>query len=237
MEDSREKKIRDLLNNKNFRIKNVSEESLKLYDQALTHSSYARENFDQSIEFVDNERLEFLGNFVLGFIVSEFLYSTFDFSEGAMTIRMEVVSDANIANLVKDLDLHLEDGFLLLGKRHDNNQIQLENSIIAGWFEAFIGAVYLDQGIDKAKEIILGLFSDRIRNFDPRRNYIGRLQEFVHKHKLGELEYKDERITGPDHRPTFLAKVVLSGKLIGEGTGANKKTARMNAAKNALKNL
>jgi ribonuclease-3 len=238
MDKARQKKIQKLLNHKLFQIKPKSNSTLEIYDQALTHSSFARELLDKNLTSINNERLEFFGNFVLGLVVSEYLFTKFDYTEGEMTKRMVVVSDAILAEVVNNLQLNLvENGYLQLGKRSKDKQRQVEESIIAGWFEAFIGAIYLDQGLEKAREVILGVLSEEINNFDINKNYIGRLQELVQQKKLGELEYIDRKITGPDHRPTFKALVKISNRKYGEGKGLNKKAARMKAAKTALKKL
>ena len=237
MDKARQKKIQELLNHRIFQIKKVSKRGLELYDQALTHSSFAGEALERDEECINNERLEFLGNFVLGLVVSEYLYSEFNYSEGAMTKRMEVLSDAKLADVIKKTKLKLDKGYLRLGKRSTGTKSGLEDSIIAGWFEAFIGAIYLDKGLAKAREVVLRLLADEIRHFDPRRNYIGRLQELVQQNKMGNLKYYEKKVTGPDHKPTFKAQVKISNKKYGEGTGNSKKAARMKAAQAALKKL
>lgn len=237
MDQARRNQIQVLLKNHIFNIESVSEDALELYDQALTHRSYANEMRDKKIDCVDNERLEFLGNFVLGLVVSEYLYIEFDYSEGEMTKRMEIVSDAKLAEMIRKKDIGLDNRGIRLGKRTFKASNELEDSILAGSFEAFIGAIYLDQGIPKARKITLGLLSEDINDFDPKSNFIGRLQEFVQKHKMGELKYVEKKITGPDHRPTFLAIVKIAKKNYGEGTGSSKKAAKMVAAKSALKKI
>jgi len=235
MDETRRKKIIKLLNHPIFDLGNVSEQSLQLYDQALTHRSYAKEQEDKKIRCVDNERLEFLGNFVLGLVVSEYLYEEFSYSEGEMTVRMEVVSDAKLAEIITKSKVGRDNMHIRLGKRELGRTSKLEDSILAGALEAFIGAVYLDQGLKKVRKIIINLFGSEINDFDPTRNYIGRLQELVQKKKLGKMKYVESRLTGPDHRPTFQAVVKISGKTYGKGVGKNKKAAKMDAAKIALK--
>jgi len=237
MDETRKNQILEFLKHDIFKISPVSKNGLELYDQALTHSSYIGELKEKDYRIINNERLEFLGNFVLGLVISEYLYQHFNYSEGEMTRRMEVVSDAKLAEVIKKQKFKVEKGYLRLGKRSLPNKRNLEDSIIAGWFEAFIGAVYLDQGLEKAKDIILKLLEKEIRNFNPNRNYIGRLQEYVQQNKLGELAYYDKKVTGPDHRPTFKALVKISNRTLGEGLGRSKKAARMRAAKGALKKL
>ncbi|WP_455392642.1 ribonuclease III [[Eubacterium] cellulosolvens] len=237
MEETRKKMILELLDHRIFQIPEPSMDNIELYDQALTHSSFTGELQENKHSVENNERLEFLGNFVLDLVISEYLYQEFNFTEGEMTRRMEVLSDAKLAEIIRKQRLRLEKGYLRLGKRSSHNKTELEDSIIAGWFEAFIGAIYLDQGLTKAREVILGLLAKEIKNFNPNRNYIGRLQEFVQQNKVGELTYIDKKVTGPDHRPTFSALVKIDNKKYGDGIGRSKKAARMRAAKMALKKL
>ena len=234
---ARRKKIRELLKKPHFKINKISNVAYELYDQALTHSSYAKEMQDKNMEYRDNERLEFLGNFVLGLVASEYLYGEFEYSEGEMTKRMEVVSDAKLAEVIRKHKVGFEDGVIRLGKRRSIPGGKLEDSILAGALEAVIGAIYLDQGMEKIRTIILGLLADEVKNFDPKKNFIGRLQEFIQKKKMGELKYIEKKITGPDHRPTFRAIVEISQKKYGQGTGKNKKAAKMKAAEMTLKLL
>lgn len=237
MDNARIKRIKELLKNPLFNIKSVSNESIILYDQALTHRSYAKEMHDKNIECQDNERLEFFGNFILSFIVSDFLYNEFEYSEGEMTKRMEVVSDAMLIETIRQKKIGLDQSVILLGKGRSTSKNILEGSIIACAFEALIGAIYLDQGLDRTKNVVINLLEDEIRNFDTSRNYIARVQEFVQKRKLGDIEYTEKRITGPDHRPTFSAVIKIAGKKYGDGVGQSKKAARMGAAEVALKKL
>jgi ribonuclease-3 len=237
MDEARKNQILEFLRHDIFKITSVSKKGLELYNQALTHSSYIGDLQEKNLEVINNERLEFLGNFVLGLVISEYLYQQFNYTEGEMTRRMEVVSDAKLAEVIRKQKLRLEKGYLRLGKRSMHKKKTLEESIIAGWLEAFIGAVYLDQGLKKAKDIILELLEKEIKNFDPNKNYIGRLQEYVQQNKLGELVYHEKKVTGPDHRPTFKAKVKISNTKFGEGVGKSKKAARMRAAKVALKKI
>ena len=237
MNKTRQKEIIELLNHPLFNITNPS--SLDLYDQALTHSSYAKEQADKEIECPDYERLEFLGNFVLGLVVSEYLFEHFDQSPGEMTKRMEVVSDAKLAEMIKSRHPAFGTKYLRLGNRERGrmHNTGVQASILACAFEAIIGAIYLDQGLEKAREVTLGLLEPEIIDFDLEKNYIGRLQELVQKNKLGELKYIEKRLTGPDHKPTFQASAKISGKIYGKGVGGNKRAAKMKAARAALKRL
>ena len=194
MDEKRRNEIRELLSNPIFNIVNVKERALKRYDQALTHSSFAKEMKDRGIECGDYERLEFLGNFVLNFVVSEYIFKNYkDDSEGDMSDRMEIISNENLAEFIRKKKIGIEK-YIRRKKGQD-----LEDSIVAGTFEALIGAIYLDhgdQGMTKIREVILGLFSNEIDEFVPE-NYIGKLQEFVQINKLGDLQYKEKKALLP----------------------------------------
>jgi ribonuclease-3 len=237
MKPIRQKQLAELLKSHYFNLDGLSEESLIIYDQALTHSSYAKEQRDKGSECQDYERLEFLGNFVLGLVVSEYLYKNYDISEGEMTKRMTIVSDVKLAEVIKKKKIAIDRKSILLGKRELGRSKVLEDSIIACAFEALIGALYLDKGLTKTRKILIEILGDEINELDLGSNYIGRLQELVQKKKCGELVYSEKRLTGPDHKPTYKAVVKLSGKRVGEGVGRNKKAAKMNAAKAAMNKL
>jgi ribonuclease-3 len=171
MDEKRRANIPELLSNPIFNIVDMDERSLNRYNLSLTHSSYAKEMKDRGIECDDYERLEFFGNFVLDFVVSEYIFQKFeDDSEGDMSDRMKIVSNKKLAEIIRKKKIGIEK-YIQLGKGQD-----LEDSIVADAFEALIGAVYLDpeQGMPKVKEIILGLLADEIDEFIPE-NYIGRL--------------------------------------------------------------
>ncbi len=229
MDEKRRDEIQELLSNPIFNIVNVKEGSANRYDQALTHSSYAKEMKDRGIKCNDNERLEFFGNFVLNFVVSEYIFKKFkDDSEGDMSDRMEIVSNEILAEIIRKKEIGIEK-YIQLGKGQD-----LGDSIAADAFEALIGAVYLehgDQGMTKIREVILSLLADEIDEFIPE-NYIGRLQEFVQINNL-DLQYKEKK-TGPDHRPSFRSIVEISEKPCGEGKGGSIRDARRKAARAAL---
>lgn len=238
MNEKRRANIQELLSNPIFNIVDMDERALNRYNLSLTHSSYAKEMKDRGIECDDYERLEFLGNFVLNFVVSEYIFKFKKFkddSEGCMTKRMEIVSNEILAEIIKEKKIGIEK-LIKVGKGVSGNKEDLEDSIVADVFEALIGAVYLDKGMQKAKKIILGMLSDEIEKFDPERNYIGRLQEIVQIEKLGDLQYKEKK-TGPDHSPTFRVVVEISGKPCGEGEGGRKKDARRKAARAALNKI
>ena len=237
MDEIRRKELLTLLNGPMLNLGITDDSSLLIYDHALTHRSYAKELQDKGFDCKDNERLEFLGNFILGFVIAEYLFKNFNYSEGGMTKRMEVVSDVKIAEIIRKKHVELNNKYIRLGKRNSMDNGRLEDSIIAGTFEAFIAAAYLDQGLEKTKHMILNIMGEDTKNFDPRRNYVGRLQELVHKNKLGDLKYLETRLHGPEHKPTFQMEVEVSGTKYGVGIGQNKRAAKMAAAKTAIKTL
>jgi ribonuclease-3 len=181
--------------------------------------------------------MEFFGNFILGMVVSEYLYKNFELSEGEMTKRMVVVSDAKLAEVVKKKRVGINKQTIRLGKPQLGNNKKLEDSIIASTFEALVGAVYLDKGIRRAKKVVLNVLSDELNKTDLDKNYIGLLQETVQKNKMGDISYKQKRLTGPDHKPTYKAVLKINGKIYGQGVGKSKRAAKMKAAKAALKKL
>lgn len=203
-----------------------------LLKMALTHSSWANENKKSGI--VSNERLEFLGDSVLGFIVAEFLYRNEpDMPEGQMTrIRAELVCEKSLTGAADALGLG---SCLLFGRGEKLSGGRNRPSILADAFEAVVAAVYLDGGIDKAKDLVGRLILPQLQNggmaaFD----YKTALQELVQK-KCGQtLSYFLAGESGPDHMKSFYVEVRLNGETKGEGTGKNKKEAEQAAAKAAL---
>jgi ribonuclease-3 len=233
MDEKRKKEILEVLSSPPFNLLEVTEKSLSIFDQALTHSPYAKDMRDRKIECNDYERLEFLGNYVLDFVVSEYIFKKFrDDSEGDMSDRKKITSNKLLADTIRKKDIGVEK-CIRLGKGQ-----ALNDCIVADAFEALIGAIYLehcDQDIARLREVVLGLLGNEIDDFVPI-NYIGRLQEFVQINKLGDLQYKEKK-TGPDDSPMFRSIVEISGKKCGEGEGRQKKDAKREAARFALVNL
>ena len=213
----------------------ISSESLDLYDRALTHSSFVREKEQfQSQEtgsLEDNERLEFLGDRVLNLIVAEFLFCHFDEPEGKLTPRMEFTRNKNLGALVNSMDIGIED-LILVGENQSSTP-----GIIADAFEAFIGALFLDRGFDKTREVVLSLISDEIESFSPEKNYKKKLQEILQKQNRPLPVYSLIRKRGKDHQPEFTYRVTTDGNISGEGSGSSKAEATQNAALDALRHM
>jgi ribonuclease-3 len=203
-------------------------------DAALVHRSFA---FEQGL-LGTNERLEFLGDAVLGLVVTDLVYRTFpDRSEGELAkLRAAMVNMAMLADVAKELGLGSE---LRLGRGEELSGGRGKASILADALEAVFGAIFLDQGIGNAHATIERLFRPRIEAYvrgEGERDYKTILQELAAQ-DLGKLpEYRvSER--GPDHEKEFTATVYLSGRELGRGTGRSKKEAEQHAAREAFDRL
>ena len=207
-----------------------------LLETALTHSSYANENRASGI--VCNERLEFLGDSVLGVTVADFLYQHFpDMPEGRMTrLRAELVCEHSLHRVA--LELHLGD-YLRLGKGEEHNGGRKRASILSDAVEAVIAAMYLDAGMETAAGFIHRCLLDDVRAIETPTftDYKTSLQELVQRHSGQVLSYELVGEEGPDHAKTFRVQVCLNGDPIGRGTGRTKKEAEQTAAANALEAL
>ena len=206
-----------------------------LLTNALTHSSYANENRDRGIH--DNERLEFLGDSILGFVVADYLYRNFPGKpEGELTrIRADVVCETNLARRADTIRLG---EFLLLGHGEENGGGRKRASIVSDAMESVIAASYMDGGFEAAKGIIDRLIlcdvpTGRPHNFD----YKTALQALVQRQKDQLLHYELTGESGPDHDKHFDVEVLLNGKPVGKGTGSSKKRAEQSAAENAIERL
>lgn len=207
-----------------------------LLETALTHSSYANENRASGI--VCNERLEFLGDSVLGVTVAVFLYRHFpDMPEGRMTrLRAELVCEQSLHRVA--LELHLGD-YLRLGKGEEHNGGRKRASILSDAVEAVIAAMYLDAGMETAAGFIHRCLLDDVRAIETPTftDYKTSLQELVQRHSGQVLSYELVGEEGPDHAKTFRVQVCLNGDPIGRGIGRTKKEAEQAAAANALEAL
>lgn len=210
--------------------------NLEYYQQAFTHSSYANEQTDNNL--VHNERLEFLGDAVVELVISNYLYAHFPrFSEGELTkSRANIVCESSLANFA--IELNLAD-FILLGKGEEQTGGRVRISMLADLFEAFVGALYLDQGLEQVEEFFkLAIFPRLAENeFSAVTDYKTELQEIVQKDNLGKLSYHLITQSGPAHEMLFTIEVRLDERSLGEGTGGSKKEAEQGAARAAIKRL
>lgn len=205
-----------------------------LLKTALTHSSYANEH--SLGHSACNERLEFLGDSILGFVVAEFLYSEFpDMNEGEMTrFRAELVCESSLAAAAGEFGLG---EYILLGKGEKNNGGSTRPSIISDAFEAVLAAIYLDGGEKYARRHIEKYILKKISRTPGGFNhdYKTMLQELVQARGTDTPTYRIVSESGPDHDKSFVAQVLYGGKVAGEGSGKSKKEAEQAAAKSAIK--
>ncbi|UJF35314.1 ribonuclease III [Paenibacillus hexagrammi] len=208
----------------------------ELLRQAFTHSSYVNEH--RIAGHKDNERLEFLGDAVLELTVSEFLYDTYPGrSEGELTkLRASIVCEPSLVTFAESLDFG---AFVYLGKGEELTGGRSRPALLADVFESFIGALYLDQGLDSVKAFLKKHVFPKISSEGKLLviDYKTQLQEYTQHHNLGILEYRivDER--GPAHEREFVAEVYMDSELLGIGAGRSKKEAEQQAASGALSKL
>ena len=208
-----------------------------LLGEALSHSSYANEH--RSAGLRSNERLEFLGDSVLGFVTAEFLFLQHpDLPEGDLTrIRAALVCEQSLYEVARKLDLGR---YLKLGRGEEAGGGRERTSILADATEAVFAAVYLDGGIGAASTLIHRVLLDAEKEEvveERRRDYKPALQELVQRQADQVLTYRMIGEEGPDHDKTFLAEVLLNGTQVGTGSGHSKKEAEQSAAKAALRKL
>ncbi len=222
--------IKDLETAIGYRFHNIS-----LLQNALTHSSYANERWHNSL--LSNERLEFLGDSVLGMLVAEYLYQTFpDRPEGELTrMRADMVCETTLAAVANRLGLGEH---LLLGHGEERFGGRSRNSILADAVESVIAACFLDGGIDAAlkfvqKFILVDVPVNKLHNTD----YKTALQELVQQKKNQVLSYALVGQSGPDHDKQFDVEVSLNGTVVGSGSGRSKKRAEQDAARAAIEKL
>ena len=222
--------IKDLEAAIGYKFKNIA-----LLQNALAHSSYANERWHNSL--MSNERLEFLGDSILGMCVAEYLYCTFpDRPEGELTrMRADMVCEQTLANVAGRIGLGEH---LLLGKGEEQGGGRTRNSILADAVESVIAASFLDGGMGAAKQfiqkfILVEVPVKKLHNVD----YKTGLQELVQQKKNQVLSYALVGESGPDHDKHFEVEVSLNGKVVGLGSGSSKKRAEQDAARVAIESL
>lgn len=200
-----------------------------LLKNALTHSSYANEKN----EGTSNERLEFLGDSVLGFVTADYLYEKMsDCPEGEMTKRRAAeVCEKSLYRFAKSINLG---DYLLLGKGEQHMGGKERPSILADAFESLIAAIYLDGGIEPARKFILKFIADDEINSEQVKDYKTMLQEIIQKNPEERLDYILVSESGPAHDKRFEIEVHLNSNVIGKGEGKSKKKAEQQAAREAL---
>ncbi|MCM3637906.1 ribonuclease III [Sporosarcina luteola] len=203
---------------------------------AFTHSSYVNEHRRKN--FTDNERLEFLGDAVLELGVSRFLYATEpNMSEGELTkLRAAIVCEPSLVKFSNEL--HFGD-FILLGKGEEQTGGRLRPALLADVFEAYIGALFLDQGMEPVTKFLEKVVFPKIGDgaFSHVMDYKSRLQEIVQQTNSGSLNYEIVEEKGPAHAKKFVTVVRLENRELGTGIGRSKKEAEQEAARQAIQVL
>ncbi len=203
--------------------------SLELLNLAFSHRSFAHES-DGRVD--SNERLEFLGDSVLGLVVSEYLYHVFaDKAEGDLAkIKSFVVSEDSLSMLSQKIRV---DNYILIGKGEEYSGGRSKKTLLADALEAIIGAYYVDAGYEAAREFVLGLLIPEINKViqdKHKKDYKSLLQEYVQKRFKSYPRYMVVEKIGPDHDRTFVVEVMIHNKGYGKGEGKNKKEAEQQAA-------
>ncbi len=207
---------------------------LRLLNLAFTHTSYSNECRNASD---NNERLEFLGDSVLGMITAEYLFSSFTrFHEGEFSkIKAVVVSEESLSEVA--LGIGVSD-YLLIGRGERSQGGNLKKAILADCMEAIIAALYLDQGLETARRFVLSFIPGQVEKFLENKisykDYKTELQEYLQKRRGKVPKYVLVSQTGPDHDQTFSVTVELGTKVYGPAEGRNKKSAEQAAARMAL---
>lgn len=204
-----------------------------LLTRALTHRSYLNEN-PEALE--DNERLEFLGDAILDFLVGDWLYNRFpEMEEGELTqMRSALVQTNQLASFCKQLEL---ENAVRMGKGEYKSGGKYRKALLCDVFESFIGALYLDQGIESVKAFLYPLLDHAVfdilenrKNEDPK----SKLQEWAQANGFATPRYVTKTVSGPDHARTFEVEVCVNNQIVGKGIGSSKQEAEKDAAKVAL---
>lgn len=208
----------------------------KLFDQAFTHRSFLNET-KETIE--SNERLEFLGDSIVSFVVSDYLYTTYpEFDEGTLTnLRSLLVNTKSLASCAKELTFG---DYLRLSKGERESKGSQNQSLLADCFEAFIGALFVDSGIEKARMFVLQTVLAKAQEIVEKKTFKdpkSLLQEFIQAKKQNFPIYRVIKEEGPAHAKIFKVGVYIQDQLAGVGEGKSKQAAEEQAAKTALEKL
>jgi ribonuclease-3 len=209
-----------------------------LLERALTHSSAANER--TTPRHLSNEQLEFLGDSIIGFLISDYLYQNLPhLSEGELSkMRAHLVSSVNFFNIARRLELG---EFLHLGKGEEKTGGRKKQALLADGFEALVAAIYLDGGLDSARQFVLKSFRQDFQSIEAggfyHTDFKSRLQERLQGLRFPPAEYVLVAASGPDHKKQFSIELRIKGKKLSEGHGETKKGAEQEAARLALKEL
>lgn len=215
---------------------NISFHNANLLKEAFMHRSYLNEA--RGIR-TSNERLEFLGDAILSLLTSHFLYQTYpEFPEGTLTnIRSGLVKTTSLASVASALDLG---DLLFLSHGEEASGGRKNPSLLADTFEALLGAIYLDQGLDKARAFLTTYLFPKSKEIVENKAYIdfkSLLQEIIQEESKNSPTYRVVKSEGPDHAKTFWVEVMADGKILGEGKGKSKQEAEQAAAAFTLEKI
>lgn len=214
-----------------FKKFDITPKHISLYEQAFTHPSY---NADANTKHHDYERLEFLGDGVIDLVVAEMCYvSRPELDQGHLTkLRAALVSTQGLSDISRKFGMY---EFIRLGNSFSGD-ITKANHILEDVFESFIGALYLDQGFAKTKSILVEVFIELVKSFNPESltDYKSRLQEEIQSEHRDSVVYELISETGPAHDRTYKIRVTFDGIEMGVGVGKTKQQAEQMAAKSAL---
>ncbi len=217
---------------KKMKALNLTYDNMSLYQQAFSHSSFINDfNMDRTEH---NERLEFLGDAVLELIVSRYLFDAFPkLPEGELTkMRANIVCEPSLVVFAQHIDLM---PLILLGKGEEKTGGRTRPSLVADVFEAFVGALYLDQGLEAVWQFAEAVIFPHVKG----RQLIGvvdfktKFQEYVHQNYLGVIKYRVAKEEGPAHNKTFTSEILLNGEAVSRGEGRTKKESEQKAAEQA----
>jgi len=205
---------------------------LNLLDQALTHASYAKSFNKRHIPY--NERLEFLGDAVLGLVVAEYLFKKYPhFNEEKLSkFRSIIVSEEVLSHYARKINIG---SYILISE--DQKGIQSQDALLADTCEAVIGALYLDRGLKVTRSFILDMLTKEEKKIKKTRDFKSRLQEYTQSLYRSLPQYELIQEIGPDHYKTFKVRVRVGGEILGEGTGPTKRKAEKMAAQSAWKKI
>ncbi|MFH0926750.1 MAG: ribonuclease III [bacterium] len=233
MDENRELELKAFQDKINYHFNDIN-----LLNHTLTHKSYANE-LRKFQEVENNERLEFLGDSVLGLIISDFLFKEFpEYPEGELSkIKSYIVSEAALAELARNIQLG---DYLLLGKGENQTGGRDKSSILSDAFEALIAGIYIDGKFEKIYEWIITLFKEKIKSFtcgEKIFDYKTQLQEYTQAKLSCIPGYRITSENGPEHERMFEIQLYLNGSYISSGQGKSKKEAEQEAARTGFEKL
>lgn len=224
--EGRINQLNELIEKLNIKINNMD-----IIDRAFTHSSYVNENKHLRIE--SNEKLEFLGDAVIGLVITEHIYRLYpDYTEGELSkMKSRLVSATVLAKLSDEL---LLGDYILLGKGEEKSGGKKRSSTLANAFESIIGAIYLDSGFKEASHFIINKFDEQFLSKEIGRDYKSELQEFSQKKFRVSPVYSVISEVGPEHKKLFEVRILIKGREYGRGIGKSKKEAEQKASANTI---